>query len=109
MGKVFFFDSVAKRWKDRGRGAIKLNRHTSKNNARFIMRTEGTYTLVLNSPIYKGMVFGELDGTAPTGQNLQFRGFDNGVLTTMLIKVCVSFFFFFAISTRLVKLVLKLK
>jgi Ran-binding protein 3 len=93
MGKVFFFDPVAKRWKDRGRGQIKLNRtlpdenDTPSRTARFIMRTEGTYTLVLNSPVYKGMKFGELDGSAPTGQNLQFRGWDGKVLTTMLIKV----------------------
>lgn len=104
MGKVFIFDSAVKRWKDRGRGQIKLNRTPpavddyhdllpattapQKQSARFIMRTEGTYTLVLNSPVYQGMKIGELDGSPPTGQNLQLMAMEGGVPTTTTLKVC---------------------
>ncbi|KAI5777776.1 hypothetical protein EDC01DRAFT_635447 [Geopyxis carbonaria] len=61
MGKAYFFEDGS--WKERGRGTIKLNKALCSNeddddwkpSARLIMRTEGTYTLIFNTLLYKDM------------------------------------------------------
>ncbi|KAL7275222.1 hypothetical protein RUND412_001837 [Rhizina undulata] len=81
--KIFSFDRVNKAWKERGRGVLKLNKTADdydsdseeakkpkKQSARLIMRTEGTYTLVLNVQIFKGMRVGDDKGNAPTNNQI---------------------------------------
>lgn len=107
-GKIFFFDKENKQWKERGRGTLKLNRSIpfavtvgegeedpeagggtkQKDSARLIMRTEGTYLVVLNVSIYKGMKFGgDINGGVPATNQLQFMTLENGKPVNMIIKV----------------------
>lgn len=59
-----------------------------KDTARLIMRTEGTYLVVLNVPIYKGMKLGgDTNGGVPTTNQLQFMTLENGKPVQMIIKV----------------------
>lgn len=59
-----------------------------KDSARLIMRTEGTYLVVLNVPIYKGMKLGgDINGSVPTTNQLQFMTLENGRPVNMIIKV----------------------
>lgn len=52
------------------------------------MRTEGTYLVVLNVPIYKGMKLGgDTNGGVPTTNQLQFMTLENGKPVQMIIKV----------------------
>lgn len=52
------------------------------------MRTEGTYLVVLNVPVYKGMKLGgDAAGNTPTTNVLQFMTLENGSPVQMIIKV----------------------
>ena len=102
--KIFQFDAEAKAWKERGKGQLRVNRTTPsiddfglasddegekkeprKKSARLIMRTDGTYVVILNTLIYREMKIGEV----PTTRQLQFLAQDNGGLTNITVKVCI--------------------
>jgi Ran-binding protein 3 len=105
MGKVFFFDSETKSWKERGRGTLKVNYKSipdpenqdnkddqenqtdqppqKKTSARLIMRTEGTYVVILNTPIYEAMNLGK----EPTGNSVTLLAMDGGSVVTTTIRV----------------------
>ncbi|RPB03230.1 hypothetical protein L873DRAFT_1787052 [Choiromyces venosus 120613-1] len=109
-GKMFSFDKENKVWKERGKGTFKLNTKGSKSStsasafglndtlsvseteekksARILMRTDGTYTLILNVPIFKGMIFGDHAGNKPTS-NQFFLLIPNssGGLDSMTLKL----------------------
>lgn len=59
------------RWKERGVGTLKVNRHLESNKARLIMRTEATLKVILNSPIFEGFKFDRA-----TERSLRFPGYD---------------------------------
>lgn len=59
------------RWKERGVGILKLNRHKKSNKTRLIMRTEATLKVILNSPIFEGFMFDRA-----TERSLRFLGYD---------------------------------
>lgn len=103
--KIFQFDTEAKAWKERGKGQLRVNRTTPsvgdfglasddeeekkeprKKSARLIMRTDGTYVVILNTLIYREMKIGE----EPTTRQLQFLAQDNGVLTNITVKVRIT-------------------
>lgn len=107
---MFSFDKENKVWKERGKGTFKLNTKGSKSHisastfglddtpsvsvpegkksARILMRTDGTYTLILNVPIFKGMIFGDHAGNKPTSnQFLLLIPNSNGGLDSMTLKV----------------------
>ncbi|KAG0636394.1 hypothetical protein HOY80DRAFT_1054616 [Tuber brumale] len=109
-GKIFSFDKENKVWKERGKGTFKLNTKGSKpsisasafglddtpsvsvpegkKSARILMRTDGTYTLILNVPIFKGMIFGDHAGNKPTGnQFLLLIPNSSGGLDSMTLKL----------------------
>ncbi|KAJ1898969.1 hypothetical protein LPJ66_002413 [Kickxella alabastrina] len=54
--KAKLFALVAGNWKERGGGQFKINRH-NENHARrrMVMRTDLTFRLILNSPMFSGM------------------------------------------------------
>jgi hypothetical protein len=59
-----------------------------KKSARILMRTDGTYTLILNVPIFKGMIFGDHAGNKPTGnQFLLLIPNSSGGLDSMTLKL----------------------
>ncbi|CUS09521.1 unnamed protein product [Tuber aestivum] len=109
-GKIFSFDKENKVWKERGKGTFKLNTKGSKpstsasafglddapsvsvtegkKSARILMRTDGTYTLILNVPIFKGMIFGDHAGNKPSGnQFLLLIPNSSGGLDSMTLKL----------------------
>lgn len=104
---VFSWDGAAKQWKERGRGTLKVNRTTPsvgdfglasddegdekrpahKKSARLIMRTDGTYVVILNCPIYKDMSLGD-EPSANTKQLNIVAQEQNGGLVGLTIRVC---------------------
>lgn len=94
--RVFVYDKDGGQWKERGRGVLKLNK-TEQNNdsdpprkkgARLIMRTEGTFIVVLNIPVYRGMNAGGPQGGPPTGNTVSFMGQEaSGKLQQITIRV----------------------
>ncbi|KNC50553.1 uncharacterized protein AMSG_00714 [Thecamonas trahens ATCC 50062] len=58
--KAFAFDKEAKEWKTRGVGNLSLNVNKTDQKARFLLRTLGTHQVLINVPIFKGMVVTKL-------------------------------------------------
>ncbi len=67
-----------KEWKERGLGTVRLNckraTEDSKTSARLVMRAEGSYRVILNTPIKKEIKFGAPSGGPPEGGYLYFMG-----------------------------------
>ncbi|KAJ2309021.1 hypothetical protein IWW54_003938 [Coemansia sp. RSA 2705] len=54
--KAKLFELVADSWKERGAGQFKLNRHNDDAaRCRLVMRTDQTFRLILNAPLFVGM------------------------------------------------------
>ncbi|PGH16613.1 hypothetical protein AJ80_05115 [Polytolypa hystricis UAMH7299] len=113
-GKLFQFDG--KEWKERGVGTFKVNvteprasrlkkddgeersgtaedkakdqqsTKTAKKTARFIMRADGVWRVILNSPIIKGMKAGDAKGEEPTGKQVHLAGIENGKSVPLLLR-----------------------
>lgn len=64
----------------------------TKRSARFIMRTDGVFRLILNIPLYKGMKVGDAEGKEPTGKHVQIAGIEDGRTVPLLLRVCKSNF-----------------
>jgi Ran-binding protein 3 len=69
----------------------------SSRKARFILRSDGSHRVVLNTPFTKTMTLGGGDaaGERPTGSVLLFHGFLEGQEkpSMLQVKVCLSVFF----------------
>ncbi|EGD89371.2 hypothetical protein H112_02989 [Trichophyton rubrum D6] len=102
-GKLFHF--TGSEWKERGIGTFKLNvkklpesaagdeeeggaaaTKPTKRSARFIMRTDGVFRLILNIPLYKGMKVGDAEGKEPTGKHVQIAGVEDGRTVPLLLR-----------------------
>jgi Ran-binding protein 3 len=72
-----------------GKSKAKSPQPSKAGVPRFIMRANGTNSLVLNSPLVKGTTFGQgAQGARPTGQNIMFMGIlDGGALQGLQLKV----------------------
>ncbi|KAJ9106178.1 hypothetical protein QFC21_001321 [Naganishia friedmannii] len=51
--KLYVMDAGT--WKERGTGSLHLNVHKKDLSARLVMRAEGVFRLILNTPLYAGM------------------------------------------------------
>ena len=101
-GKLYRF--VNGNWMERGQGIFKLNvaradeekfsgesESAGPRRARFIMRTHATHRVVLNSPIFKEMKVGNIQGDEPTGKKaLTFSVPVDGRLELHLVRVRTS-------------------
>ena len=58
-----------------------------QQKARLVMRTDGVHRVVLNTPIFKGMKFGTVDGSEPTGKMMNLTGIEDGKPALFLLKV----------------------
>ena len=58
-----------------------------KRTSRFIMRTEGVFKVILNTPVFKGMRVGGLDGKKPTGKMIYITVIENGKPVPLILKV----------------------
>lgn len=56
--KLFHWDSKTSAWKERGKGNLRLNdKYEDRTSSRLIMRTAGSFKLILNCLIQSGMKF----------------------------------------------------
>ncbi|XP_063962337.1 ran-binding protein 3-like [Lytechinus pictus] len=74
--KLFVFDNVKRNWLERGRGQIRLNdsRQLATDSAfqsRLVMRTQGSYRLILNTKIWSDMTLEKA-----TTRNLRISAMD---------------------------------
>lgn len=101
--RLYFFDGA---WKERGTGVFKVNVRmadlgpsstaaldpdarpsSAKRKARLLMRADATHRVILNSPIFKGMRFGQSDGSKPTGKIMHIQSLENGKPVPLQIKI----------------------
>lgn len=78
-------------WKEGGKGGFKLNVRSSDGDqgpksARFIMRAQQTFRVLLNAPVMKGMTVGDR-GKEPSGKSFQFAAIEDGKIVPHLLKV----------------------
>lgn len=52
-----------------------------------IMRADGVHRVILNSPIFKEMKFGDLDGGEPMGRVMHLQAMEDGKPTALQIRV----------------------
>ncbi|KMQ47284.1 hypothetical protein HL42_2046 [Trichophyton rubrum] len=78
-GKLFHFTG------DEEEGGAAATKPT-KRSARFIMRTDGVFRLILNIPLYKGMKVGDAEGKEPTGKHVQIAGVEDGRTVPLLLR-----------------------
>ncbi|KAI5286271.1 hypothetical protein KEM54_006918 [Ascosphaera aggregata] len=90
--KLFYF--AEGEWKERGAGALKINlsgpsddhgkneeegKETRKRaRARLVMRADGVWRVILNTPLFKGMKIGDAAGNAPTTKSVSLTAVENG-------------------------------
>lgn len=60
----------------------------NKRKARLLMRADATHRVILNSPIFKGMRFGDADSSEPTGKVMHLQSLEDGKPLPLQIKVC---------------------
>lgn len=75
-------------------GGAAATKPSKKRSARFIMRTDGVFRLILNIPLYKGMKVGDPEGKEPTGKHVQISGVEDGRTVPLLLRVCQTAFSF---------------
>ncbi|KAJ8607676.1 hypothetical protein MRB53_040139 [Persea americana] len=87
-------------WKDRGTGLLKINVREVEpleastdddpsrtvKKARLIMRADGVHRVILNSPVFKGMRFGDTNGEEPTGKTMHLQSMENGEMQDIGIR-----------------------
>ncbi|KAL8999114.1 MAG: hypothetical protein Q9169_002002 [Polycauliona sp. 2 TL-2023] len=75
-------------WKEKGRGVFKLNVSESEGlrKARFIMRANQTFRVLVNQPVFKKMQVGDRQGREPSGKHFSFAVIDQGRPTPHLLK-----------------------
>lgn len=88
-GKLFQFSD--KMWKERGIGTFRINTREptegSKTTARIIMRADGVLRVMLNSPVFKGMFVGDVEGKEPKNKQVNLVGIENGRSVPYLLRV----------------------
>ena len=113
---MYIFDDGT--WRERGVGTMKLNitrvhsddeddspdsddsndaeATASSRKARFILRSDGSHRVVLNTPFTKNMTLGgDAAGERPTGSVLLFHGFLEGQEKPSMLQVKVRLSVFF--------------
>ncbi|KAF3388787.1 Ran-specific GTPase-activating protein 2 [Penicillium rolfsii] len=87
-GKLFHFSGGE--WKERGVGSFKVNARKSddgKQHGRMIMRADGNLRVMLNSPVFKGMTFGNAKNEEPTSKQIFLASNEEGRTVPLLLRV----------------------
>ncbi len=103
--QLYNFDNGG--WKEKGRGVFKLNVSDSEGarKARFIMRANQTFRVLVNQPVFKKMQVGDRQGREPSGKQFSFAVIEEGRPTPHLLKVRLLFLLYSILSyhdTRLI-------
>ncbi|KAI4110464.1 MAG: hypothetical protein LQ339_001329 [Xanthoria mediterranea] len=85
--QLYNFDNGG--WKEKGRGVFKLNVSDSEGarKARFIMRANQTFRVLVNQPVFKKMQVGDRQGREPSGKQFSFAVIEEGRPTPHLLKL----------------------
>lgn len=84
----------SKEWKERGIGTFKVNVRTGANGkktGRMIMRADGAGRVMLNSPIFEGMRYGNAQNEAPDSKQILLASTEGGHTIPLLLRVSVPF------------------
>ncbi|KAL2217953.1 hypothetical protein M432DRAFT_408392 [Thermoascus aurantiacus ATCC 26904] len=87
--KAKLFHFTDKEWKERGIGTFKVNvreQEGGKKTARMIMRADGVLRVMLNTPIFKGMMIGDPTGKEPTTKQVNIASIENGRSVPLLLR-----------------------
>ncbi|KAJ5915881.1 hypothetical protein N7454_010788 [Penicillium verhagenii] len=85
--KLFHFSN--KEWKERGIGTFKINVRRNSNGmraGRMIMRADGAMRVMLNSPIFKGMNYGDASNEAPINKQVLLASVEDGRTVPLLLR-----------------------
>ncbi|KAJ5215189.1 uncharacterized protein N7498_001596 [Penicillium cinerascens] len=85
--KLFHFSN--KEWKERGIGTFKVNvreNASGKTTGRMIMRADGALRVMLNSPIFKGMNYGDAHNNAPESKQILLASMEDGKTVPLLLR-----------------------
>ncbi|KAJ5637006.1 hypothetical protein N7490_006885 [Penicillium lividum] len=85
--KLFHFSN--KEWKERGIGTFKVNvrqNDDGKPTGRMIMRADGAMRVMLNSPIFKGMNYGDAKNEAPINKQILLATLEEGRTVPLLLR-----------------------
>ncbi|CAG0904545.1 unnamed protein product [Cyprideis torosa] len=84
LGKLFRYDPLDKRWQERGTGQVRLNDSRTDGSSRVVVRTQGSYKLILNSKLFPRMV---LERASTKGVKITaVDSEDTGLVRVFLIK-----------------------
>ncbi|EPS28910.1 hypothetical protein PDE_03856 [Penicillium oxalicum 114-2] len=86
-GKLFHFSGE---WKERGVGTFKVNVRNDeegKRHGRMIMRADGALRVMLNSPVFKGMTFGDAKNEEPSSKQIFLASNEEGRTVPLLLRV----------------------
>ncbi|KAJ5112492.1 hypothetical protein N7532_000537 [Penicillium argentinense] len=86
--KAKLYGFSAGEWKERGIGTFKLNvRHVDgKRLGRMIMRADGALRVMLNSPVFQGMKYGDAKSQAPTSRLVYLASMEDGHTLPLLLR-----------------------
>lgn len=88
--KAKLFNFSNKEWKERGIGTFKVNVRrgpNGKRSGRMIMRADGAGRVMLNSPIFKGMNYGDPKGEAPSTKQIHLGSTEDNRTVPLLLRV----------------------
>lgn len=87
--KARLYNFSNKEWKERGTGSFKLNVAQAGDHcaARMLMRADGSLRVILNSPLFPGMTFGDSKGNEPRTKDIHLAGLENGQTVPLLLRV----------------------
>ena len=77
-------------WKERGIGTFRINLREpteGKKTARIVMRADGVLRVMLNSPVFKGMFVGDVEGKEPKNKQVNLVSIENGRSVPYLLRV----------------------
>ncbi|KAJ5081689.1 hypothetical protein NUU61_009953 [Penicillium alfredii] len=87
--KAKLFNFSNKEWKERGIGTFKVNVRrgpNGKRSGRMIMRADGAGRVMLNSPIFKGMNYGDPKGEAPSTKQILLGSTEDNRTVPLLLR-----------------------
>ncbi|KAJ5232938.1 hypothetical protein N7468_005894 [Penicillium chermesinum] len=86
--KAKLFKFLDGEWRERGIGTFKVNCRYDHGRlvGRMIMRADGALRVMLNSPVFKGMKYGDSEGKPPKSKQLFLGSMEEGRLVSCLLR-----------------------
>lgn len=86
--KAKLFSFTTGEWKERGIGTFKVNARDvdGKKVGRMIMRADGALRVMLNSPVFEGMNYGDAKNKAPTSKQIFLASTEEGRTVPLLLR-----------------------